>query len=256
MTKEVLVVEERSNRSFFVGLLVSLLLLFAILLPLMNTQGWEQLVWLNESNRFIVELLVVIAFAIFNTLNYNRLRNRHLAAENRAKQNFLRSREAIVAARADSKGQLLLGDLWAVNQQDLRYYHDIAIAQSKKSFRNSQFAAFGGFGTLIVVAFIAARSEGASAVAASVIGVAGAGLSGFIGATFMRSQAQASAQLMQFFHQPVEISRALSAERFIQNSFNELQDGDRGKVVSSVAQKIMEPSPYPSNQPGSNESPK
>lgn len=56
---------------------------------------------------------------------------------------------------------------------------------------------------------------GTAAIAASVVAVAGAALSGFVGATFMKSQSEASGQLREFFLQPVEFARLLGAERLL-----------------------------------------
>ena len=54
---------------------------------------------------------------------------------------------------------------------------------------------------------VAASASGASASPLESSGWLGAGLSGYIGTTFMRAQADASAHLRQFFAQPAHPSR-------------------------------------------------
>lgn len=109
--------------------------------------------------------------------------------------------------------------LWAATQRRIDFYHDIATDQSKKSFRSGQMAAYTGFAVLLIVAGAAVlASNTAAAIAAGTIGVAGAGLSAYIGSTFMKSQMSASEQLRSTFLQPVEFARVLSAERLSTSS--------------------------------------
>jgi hypothetical protein len=127
------------------------------------------------------------------------------------------------------------GSLWAITQKRIDYYHEIATDQARSSFRNGQLAAYAGLLVILVVAVIAGFAKnGTAAIAASVIGVAGAGLSGYIGATFMKAQAAASAQLREYFLQPVEFSRVLAAERLLDT----LDRLDRAPVVTGIIQSI------------------
>lgn len=60
-------------------------------------------------------------------------------------------------------------------------------------------------------------------------------MSGNIGSTFMKSQSEASAQLREFFNQPVEFSRVLSIERLIDT----LDEKDRPAAVQSVINSMI-----------------
>jgi hypothetical protein len=90
---------------------------------------------------------------------------------------------------------------------------------------------------IVAVAAIAAfTTSGTGVIAASVIGVAGAGLSAYIGSTFMRAQSDASAQLREYFLQPVEFSRMLSAERLV-NSID--VPADKSQAVQEIIKAMM-----------------
>ena len=85
-----------------------------------------------------------------------------------------------------------------------------------------------------VAIFAGLTKNGTGAIAASVIGVAGAGMSAYIGSTFMKAQASSSEQLGAYFLQPVEFARALGAERLL----DKLEPGDRAKVVERIVQSV------------------
>lgn len=141
----------------------------------------------------------------------------------------------VVDSAAD--GKLDLPSLWAANQTRINYYHDIATSQAEQSFRVGMWAAIGGFVAVVILGVVASWHEGTAAIAASIVGVAGAAMSAYIGATFMKTQAQASNQLSKFFLQPVEFARLLGAERLLQT----LPPEQRQEIVSTIVKGMMVP---------------
>jgi hypothetical protein len=140
------------------------------------------------------------------------------------------------AAVQAAGGKLELPELWAATQTRIGYYHEIATKQAEQSFRVGIAAAIAGFVAVIALGVVAAfAANGTAAIAASVVGVAGAAMSAYIGATFMKTQAQASNQLSKFFLQPVEFSRLLGAERLLQT----LPTEQRAEAVSTIVRSIM-----------------
>lgn len=124
--------------------------------------------------------------------------------------------QAKEAAAATGDDALSLPALWALTQQRIDLYHRLATSQSSTSFRIGQITMIVGFLAVIGLGILAALAPtGTAAIAASVVAVAGAALSGFVGATFMKSQSEASGQLREFFLQPVEFARLLGAERLL-----------------------------------------
>lgn len=109
-----------------------------------------------------------------------------------------------------------LAALWALTQRRLDYCHKIATSQAEKSFTYGVVAAGVGFLVLLatVIAAAASKSTAASA-AAGVVGLAASGLSGYLGATFIRLHESSTEQLRAYFTQPLEFSRYLAAERLL-----------------------------------------
>lgn len=128
------------------------------------------------------------------------------------------------------------GTLWAVTQQRINLYHRIATTQATRSFISSQVATVAGFTLLIVFGVIASQaSSPTAAISAGAVGVVGGGLSAYIGATFMKSQSEATAQLRQFFLQPVEFARVLGAERLIES----LDKDQRAESVQGIVKGMV-----------------
>jgi hypothetical protein len=145
----------------------------------------------------------------------------------RAQRRAWRDRRLIGTARANldraeaalpegSDDATDFGSLWTVTQKRLDYYHQIATSQAERSFLYGQIAAGLGLTLILGCAAAAALSRTtAASIAATLLGVAGGGLAGYIGSTFMRSQETASAQLRAYFLQPLEFSKMLAAERLL-----------------------------------------
>jgi hypothetical protein len=131
--------------------------------------------------------------------------------------------------------------LWFITQGRIDYYHKIATDQARRSFISSQIATGAGFALVIIVAIIAARTTNPiAAISAGAVGIVGGGLSAYIGATFMKSQSEASAQLRQFFLQPVELSRVLGAERLLEK----LPRDQKSEAVQQIIKSMMAPGSY------------
>ena len=142
------------------------------------------------------------------------------------------------------------GELWAVTQKRIDVYHEIATQQARHSFRSAQVAAYGGFAFLIAVAvFTALSKHGTAAIAASVVGVAGAGMSAYIGSTFMKAQASSSEQLSAYFLQPVQFARALSAERPYLMLAQKVQDFETLLTTAMSARVLHRPHGYSRTDP-------
>jgi hypothetical protein len=139
---------------------------------------------------------------------------------------------------AESGEPLSLAALWSVTQDRIEYYHQIVTSQSEVSFRNGAITSYLGFGLLVMLAVVSVFTAGNLAVSVTlgVLGAIGAALSGFLGATFIRLHSESSAQLREFFSQPVEFSKLLGAERLIDS----LPEEDRAAAVHIVLGSIMQ----------------
>jgi hypothetical protein len=199
------------------------------LLGLTYYLDFEDIFHLVPNNIFltIVAGIVVISLLFYRSSQYSAVSDRFSLSLDTAE--LQREEGEIGPAGTD------FISLWLVTQKRIDLYHKIATAQAKASFLNGQIAAYAGFLVIVIVAGIAGVTQNATgAIAASVIGVAGAGLSAYIGATFMKAQAAASAQLREYFLQPVEFARVLAAERLI----DKLEPQDRGPAVTGIIQSM------------------
>jgi MFS family permease len=147
--------------------------------------------------------------------------------------------DALRAAESGiSAGSTTFTTLWTATQARLDYYHKIATTQSERSFQYGQYAAAAGFAIVVIAVVLAAFSKSApAAIASAVTGLAGGGLGGYIGATFMKTQESSAAQLRAYFDQPLEFSRALAAERLITLEGG-LSAQDRAAAVRDLAQAV------------------
>lgn len=179
-------------------------------------------------------LVITIVFALLATLKLVLdFKSRRREDDWRVK---LEENENRVAEELNKVEQTDFGTLWAATQQRIGYYHKIATSQARNSFISSQLAIVAGFILLVVFGLIAAQATTAvGAISAGAVGVVGAGLSAYIGATFMKAQSEASAQLREFFNQPVEFARLLGAERLVDS----LEDHHRSEAVQNIVKTMM-----------------
>lgn len=151
----------------------------------------------------------------------------------------------IPEAEANPEGDLTLPAVWKVTNRRLTVYHDIAVSQAKRSFRNAQYAMLTGFlllGGFVGVA-LKVKSTPAS-VTATALGAAAAALSGYIANTFIKSQQMASTALRSYFDQPLEMSRYLAAERVVRDAG--LSDGLQAELLRELVHKMINgPGPTP-----------
>jgi hypothetical protein len=175
---------------------------------------------------------IVVGALILSWALYIRSRDAYDADLQKQKLDELKEKERALR----NKDTATFAELYDQNQERIDYYHDIATRQSKESFRSGQISTYVGFGLVVLIGVIAGLApNGSAAVAASVVAVAAAALSGFVGATFMKSQTEASNQLREFFLQPVELARALNAERLLQD----LAADQRAEVTRDLIRGVV-----------------
>ncbi|MCB5910149.1 TRADD-N-associated membrane domain-containing protein [Streptomyces pinistramenti] len=139
---------------------------------------------------------------------------------------------------AERKGRLPLSELWAVTHRRLDLYHEIALSQASRSFRNAQIAMGLGFSLLVAFVFMALRAgTTAGSVVAGGLGAVAATLAGYVSRTFIRSQEAAAGHLRAYFDQPLEFSRYLAAERLIAEA--ELSEEQRGEMLATLIEAMV-----------------
>ncbi|MGQ5636696.1 MULTISPECIES: hypothetical protein [unclassified Streptomyces] len=134
--------------------------------------------------------------------------------------------------------RLSLPELWAVTHRRLDLYHEIALGQAARSFRNAQVAMVLGFLLLAVFVVVALRaSTTAGSVVAGGLGAVAAALAGYVSRTFIRSQEAAAGHLRAYFEQPLEFSRYLAAERLVAEAA--LGEQRRAEVLGTLVEAMV-----------------
>ncbi|MEU6737441.1 hypothetical protein ABZ929_30285 [Streptomyces physcomitrii] len=140
----------------------------------------------------------------------------------------------------DAQDDLLLAALWEATHTRLRLYHETALKQANRSFRNAQLAMGTGFVLLVVFTVLAVKAPTSTAsIVSGALGLTSAGLAGYVSRTFIRSQEIAAGHLRAFFSQPLEFSRYLAAERLIADA--ELTSEQRAGILGDLVRGMVSP---------------
>ncbi|MDX3759043.1 TRADD-N-associated membrane domain-containing protein [Streptomyces sp. AK02-04a] len=142
-----------------------------------------------------------------------------------------------------SESDVTFKSLWFATQKRLDYYHKIATTQAERSFLYGQVAASIGFLILLAAAtFAAFARNGTASVVAGALGATAGGIGAYLGSTFLKMQERASAQLSDYFAQPLEFSKYLAAERLLSS----LNGQDKALAVRDIISAI---SGIPNSEP-------
>lgn len=147
----------------------------------------------------------------------------------------VREQEKEAAEQLNPEEDTAFTALWAATRNRIDTYHSLALAQAQRSFLGTQIATYAGFAIVVGLGIAAAAAPTfAGSVTAATVGVIGGGLSTYVASTFMKSQAQATDQLRQFFNQPMEFTRLLSIERLLED----LSEADKSAAVLRIIDKM------------------
>lgn len=182
--------------------------------------------WVSQT--YLIPLLLLVAALSIGAFLHRAIMEP--AMDNLDDRLAIERLKAVDSLAASSEDPLDLAVLWSATDDRIRAYHTLATNQARSSFRIAQTVMIVGFVAVITLGMVAAFApNGTAAIAASVVAVSAAALSGFVGATFMKSQSEASSQLREFFLQPVESARLLGAERLLKTL-----DGDPERKARAV----------------------
>jgi hypothetical protein len=124
--------------------------------------------------------------------------------------------EAQPPRTAEDRERLEFRALWDEAQARLKKYHELAVIQGHQSFRMLLLFSALGFGLLGFVVWRATTVKTtAGGIALGVAGTAGAALSAYIGRTFLRAYRDANERLIDYFAEPLDMSRLLVSERLL-----------------------------------------
>jgi hypothetical protein len=131
------------------------------------------------------------------------------------------------AAKADgapagpAQSPLGLDALWNANRAQIENYHKIVLSYASSSRIYTLTALSVGFIFIAVVGFIAVHASGtAAAISASIVTAVSAALTGFVARATLRNSEASSKELRAFFEHPLDLERALAAERLVGDMTN------------------------------------
>jgi hypothetical protein len=132
-----------------------------------------------------------------------------------------------------------LQTLWEANKKQLQLYHQIVVNYAQSSRQSTQVFLVSGFFFIVLVGvFALTRSTTAGAISSSVVSATGAIVTGFIAQTALKNQDSSSRELVEFFAHPLDVQRALAAERLIISMPEEDQSRAKLVVVEHLAAAI------------------
>lgn len=124
--------------------------------------------------------------------------------------------ESLSATTPEERNRLEFRRLWDEAQTRLAKYHELAVIQGRQSFRMLLVFSALGFGLLGFVVWNAANVDStAGGIALGAAGAAGGALTAFISRTFMRTYRDANERLVDYFAEPLDMSRLLASERLL-----------------------------------------
>lgn len=156
---------------------------------------------------------------------------------------------AVEKAEAEVRGALKSTDfaaLWNYARTLLDYYHKTALRQSKGSFWAALVASLVGLAVVVACATLAVRvGTTSAAVATALLGAAGAGMSGYVGATFLGIQRITAEQSRNYFNHPLNLSRYLAAERLLHH----IEDSERKEAAAAALLQAIVATGEPDREP-------
>ncbi|MDQ0825419.1 ABC-type multidrug transport system fused ATPase/permease subunit [Arthrobacter sp. B2I5] len=106
--------------------------------------------------------------------------------------------------------------IWKGNRKHLKSYHQIVMNYAESTKKSTGLYIMIGFIFILVTAAFALSAQSTSAaISSAVVATAASVLTGFIAKAVLTNSATSSKELQNFFNHPIEVERALAAERLI-----------------------------------------
>ncbi|MFC9768231.1 hypothetical protein [Rhodococcus jostii] len=120
--------------------------------------------------------------------------------------------------RENNGPDLRLATLWSENRGRLDIYHRLVTEYARSTRITTITTLAVGFILVIIIGLVGifVSDTTGGAISSSVIAASGALLTGFIGKAVITNFANSSKELTAFFSHPIEVEKALNAERIIQ----------------------------------------
>jgi Ca2+/Na+ antiporter len=177
---------------------------------------------------------IILASAVGIWLFYRYSRAEKIRAyENRAILDELDGGQ--LAEAVSAADPLKFETLWRQNREQLTSYHKLILNYASSTRQTTILTLLVGFAFLLVVGVAALFADNvASAIASSVVAAAGATVTGFIGNAVLKNADTSSREVRAFFLHPLEVERALAAERLINEMPTDAQGPAKLLVINAL----------------------
>jgi hypothetical protein len=101
------------------------------------------------------------------------------------------------------------------DRKQIETYHQIVLAYATRSRIYTITALGAGFIFIAIISGIAIFNDEASTITASIVTATSAALTGFVARAALRNSEASSQELRSFFEHPLDLERALAAERLV-----------------------------------------
>ncbi|MFC0546210.1 hypothetical protein [Kutzneria chonburiensis] len=139
-------------------------------------------------------------------------------------------------------------NLWVSNKQQLRHYHRLVLKYAESTRQLTRLTLVGAAVLMLGVgAFSLFVDSTSSAISSAVLTAVSAGVTGYVARAVLRNSESSSKELGAFFAHPLEVERALAAERIVLTMPEEEQSAAKLIIVKFLAAKRAAVSAQPSD---------
>lgn len=191
--------------------------------------------YLNESEYLQSFIWIIVAYF---TIMITMAATVYQMTEKRRQFQVEYSLNQLAEENAD-QDSIALGALWKANKNQLGHYHKIVMNYAESTKRSTRWYLIVGFLFVVVtgaMSLFATRTD--TAIASTVVAAAAAALTGFVANAVLRNASTASSELQMFFNHPLEVERALAAERLVgEFETPERRDEARLLIIQSLTRE-------------------
>jgi hypothetical protein len=135
-------------------------------------------------------------------------------------------------------------NLWVSNKQQLRHYHRLVLKYAESTRQLTRLTLVGAAVLMLGVgAFSLFANSTSAAISSSVLTAVSAAVTGYVARAVLRNSESSSEELGAFFAHPLEVERALAAERIVRT----MPEGEQGAakliIVKFLAAKRVAAQP-------------
>lgn len=212
-------------------------------------ERWQWISLLGALATIVGALLFTGIFAVVVGESRKRWLNQLLIEMSGSKASTIaetNSDDTAESSDTDESGALSLESLWDRNRQQIENYHKIVLNYASSSRTYTLIALGVGFAFILIVTILAVTAKSDAAIPAAVVAASSAALTGFVANASLRNSESSSQELRAFFGHPLDVERALAAERLV----NAMPSDEQGKARLIIINYLAGKQEMPADESG------